>query len=142
MFSHVTIGTNNLERAMAFYDAVLGPLGIERVLSKYEKWAAWQRPGEAPKLWVGFPFNRLPASWGNGWMAAFTAPTRDAVDAAYAAAMANGAYDEGAPGLRPTSYPITTPPMFVILTATKFISSVVQRNRLFQLSRVAFLDHI
>jgi catechol 2,3-dioxygenase-like lactoylglutathione lyase family enzyme len=90
MFSHLTIGTNNLERATAFYDAVLAPLGIERVPSKYEKWAAWQRAGEAPKLWVGFPYNGLPASWGNGWMAAFTAPTRAAVDAAYAAAMANG----------------------------------------------------
>jgi catechol 2,3-dioxygenase-like lactoylglutathione lyase family enzyme len=105
MFSHLTIGTNNLERAMAFYDAVLAPLGIERVPSKYEKWAAWQRPGEAPKLWVGFPYNRLPASWGNGWMAAFTASTRAAVDAAYAAAMASGGYDEGAPGLRPHFVP-------------------------------------
>jgi hypothetical protein len=38
-------------------------------------------------------------------MAAFTAPTRAAVDAAYAAAMANGAYDEGAPGLRPQFVP-------------------------------------
>jgi predicted lactoylglutathione lyase len=34
-------------------------------------------------------------------MAAFTAPSRDAVDAAYAAAMTAGAYDEGPPGLRP-----------------------------------------
>ena len=74
---------------------MLAPLGIERVPSKYEKWAAWQRPGEAPKLWVGFPYNRLPASWGNGWMAALSAPTRAAVDAD-AAAMASGR-----PGLRP-----------------------------------------
>jgi catechol 2,3-dioxygenase-like lactoylglutathione lyase family enzyme len=101
MFSHLTIGTNDLTRACAFYDAVLAPLGIERVPSKYQKWAAWQRPGEAAKLWVGHPSNGLPASWGNGWMAAFTAPSRPAVDAAYAAALANGAYDEGAPGLRP-----------------------------------------
>jgi catechol 2,3-dioxygenase-like lactoylglutathione lyase family enzyme len=96
MFSHLTIGTNNSERATAFYDAVLAPLGIERIPSKYEKWAAWQRPGEAPKLWVGFAYNGLPASWGNGWMAAFTAPSRAAVDAAYAAAMA---------GLRPQFVP-------------------------------------
>src|SRR3954469_8749956 len=69
--------------------------GIERVPSKYEKWAAWQRPGEAPKLWVGCPYNRLPANWGNGWMAALSGPTRAGVDAAYAAAMASGGYDEG-----------------------------------------------
>src|SRR4051794_8079997 len=101
MFSHVTIGTNNLERAVAFYDAVLAPLCIERVPGKYERWAAWQRPGEAPKLWVGFPYNRLPASWGNAWMAALSGPTRAGVDAAYAAAMASGGCDEGRPGLRP-----------------------------------------
>jgi hypothetical protein len=75
-------------RGVAFYDAVLAPLGSERVPSKYEKWAAWQRPGEAPKLWVNFPYNRLAASWGNGWMAALSGPTRAGVDAAYAAAMA------------------------------------------------------
>lgn len=101
MFSHLTIGTQDLARAIAFYDAVLAPLGIERVPSKYGKWAAWQRPGEAAKLWVGHPFNGLPASWGNGSMAAFTAPSRAAVDAAYAAALAAGGYDEGTPGLRP-----------------------------------------
>ena len=80
---------------------MLAPLCIERVPSKYENWAAWHRPGEAPKLWVGFPYNRLPASWGNGWMAALSAPTRAGVDAAYAAAMASGGCDEGRPGLRP-----------------------------------------
>ncbi|MGH7865022.1 MAG: VOC family protein [Candidatus Binataceae bacterium] len=100
MFSHVTIGTDDLTRAIAFYDAVLAPLGIERVASKYAHSAAWQRPGEAAKLWVGRPFNGLPASWGNGCMAAFTAPSRVAVDAAYAAAIAAGGLDEGPPGTR------------------------------------------
>ena len=101
MFSHVTIGTHDLTRAGAFYDAVLAPLGIERVPSKYAKWAAWQRPGEAARFWVGRPFNGLPASWGNGAMTAFAAPSRAAVDAAHAAALAAGGTDEGAPGPRP-----------------------------------------
>lgn len=100
MFSHVTIGTHDLSRAIAFYDAVLAPLGIERVASKYSTWAAWQRPGEPEKFWVGRPFNRLPASWSNGCMTAFTAPSRTAVDTAYAAAIAAGGLDEGPPGLR------------------------------------------
>jgi catechol 2,3-dioxygenase-like lactoylglutathione lyase family enzyme len=100
MFSHVTIGTNDLARALAFYDAALAPLGIERVPSKYQTWASWQRPGEAAKLWVGRPYDQMPANQGNGWMAAIAAPTRAAVDAAYAAAMAAGAQDEGPPGLR------------------------------------------
>jgi len=103
MFSHLTIGTTNLARAIEFYDAVLKPLGIERRPVRYETWASWQRPGEAAVLWVGRPINKLPATWGNGWMVAFTAPSRNAVDAAHAAAIAAGGYDEGAPGLR-TSY--------------------------------------
>ena len=100
MFSHVTLGTHSLERAIAFYDATLAPLGIERVSKKYPNWAAWQRPGEESRFWVGLPYNQLPASWGNGCMVAFTAQSRAAIDAAYAAAIAAGARDEGPPGLR------------------------------------------
>ncbi|WP_439399243.1 VOC family protein [Bradyrhizobium sp. PMVTL-01] len=101
MFSHLTVGTHDLVRAAAFYDAVLTPLGIERVPSKYPSWASWRRPGEAQTFWVGLPFNKLPAHQGNGWMAAFSASSRKAVDEAYAAAISAGAEDEGAPGLRP-----------------------------------------
>ena len=101
MFSHVTIGTNDLARATAFYDAALAPLGIERAPGKYQTWAAWRRPGEAATLWVGRPYDGQPAHRGNGWMAAFAAPSRAAVDAAHAAALAAGGLDEGAPGPRP-----------------------------------------
>src|SRR5258707_1207934 len=64
-------------------------------------WAAWHRPGEAAKLWVGLPFDGQPTGRGNGWMAALAAPSRAAVDAAHAAALAAGGRDEGAPGPRP-----------------------------------------
>jgi catechol 2,3-dioxygenase-like lactoylglutathione lyase family enzyme len=105
MFSHVTIGTGDLARAVAFYDAALAPLGIERVPSKWETWTAWRRPGEAATLWVGRPYDGQPydgqpAGRGDGWMAAFAAPSRAAVDAAHAAALAAGGTDEGAPGPR------------------------------------------
>lgn len=105
MFSHITIGTHDLPRAIAFYDAVLAPLGIERVAGKYVNWAAWQRRGDAARFWVGLPFNGLPASWGNGSMTAFAAASRAAVDAAHAAALAAGAFDDGKPGLRPAYGP-------------------------------------
>lgn len=105
MFSHITLGTHDLERAFAFYDATLAPLGIERVSKKYPNWAAWQRPGEESKFWVGLPFHQEPANAGNGCMVAFAAPSRAAVDAAYAAAMAAGARDEGRPGPRPSYGP-------------------------------------
>ena len=105
MFSHMTIGASDLPRAIAFYDVVLAPLGIERLPVKYATWASWQRPGEAPKLWVGLPFNKMSTHPGNGWMAAFAASSRKAVDQAHAAAMSAGAGDEGAPGLRPNFGP-------------------------------------
>ena len=101
MFSHVTIGTHDFSRAVAFYDAVLEPLGIQRLPdTRYPGWASWQRAGDTEKLWVGKPQNGQPARHGNGWMVAFTAPSRAAVDAAYAAAIACGGTDEGPPGLR------------------------------------------
>jgi catechol 2,3-dioxygenase-like lactoylglutathione lyase family enzyme len=105
MFSHVTIGTHDLERATAFYDATLAPLGIERVSKKYPDWSAWQRRGEEAIFWVGRPFNRLPASSGNGTMVAFKAQSRAAVDAAYAAALKVGGMDDGPPGFRPNFGP-------------------------------------
>jgi catechol 2,3-dioxygenase-like lactoylglutathione lyase family enzyme len=102
MFSHVTIGTHDLSRAMKFYDAALAPLGITRVPgTKYVTWAAWRRGDDVGTLWVGKPFNGQPASNGNGWMAAIAARSRAEVDEAYAAALAAGGTDEGAPGLRP-----------------------------------------
>jgi len=105
MFSHMTVGTHDLPRAEAFYDAVLALLGIERVASKFPNWSAGHRPGESARFWVGRPFNRLPASWGNGSMVAFIAPSRSAVDAAYNAALSAGATSEGPPGLRESYAP-------------------------------------
>nr|WP_149538310.1 VOC family protein [Siccirubricoccus phaeus] len=101
MFSHVTIGTHDLARAAAFYDAVLAPLGLRRLALEVPGWAAWEKPGSPARFWVGKPANGLPASWGNGAMTAFIAPSRAAVAAGHAAGLAAGGLDEGAPGLRP-----------------------------------------
>jgi len=102
MFSHVTIGARDLKRLVAFYDAVLAPLGIARVMMNEEYgFAAWSREAEGPRFFVTAPANGQQAAPGNGTMTAFLAPSRAAVDAAHAAALAAGGTDEGAPGLRP-----------------------------------------
>ena len=102
MLSHVTIGTNDLQSAIRFYDAALAPLGLERGESPWATWAMWRKPGEYyPMLWVGQPFDLTKAETGNGWMAAFLAETKSAVHAAYEAALANGGTDDGPPGRRP-----------------------------------------
>jgi catechol 2,3-dioxygenase-like lactoylglutathione lyase family enzyme len=103
MFSYVSIGTRNLDRAIAFYDAVMAPLGHARI-NGYDpdaRSAAWGLDDPGPHLWVTLPFDGQPAAPGNGTMVSFLADTRAAVDAFHAAALANGGTDEGAPGPRP-----------------------------------------
>lgn len=102
MFSHVTIGTNDLERAIAFYDAVTAPLGLSRTYTNAEHRLAGYGPaGEPARLFVCHPFDGKAATVGNGTHVALLAPDRAAVDAFHAAALAAGGSDEGAPGLRP-----------------------------------------
>lgn len=99
MFSHVTIGTNDMERAVAFYDPVFGTLGIKRFFR--ESAHAGYGDAHGDQVWVMNPFDGNPAVAGNGTHIAFLATTRGQVDAFHAAALANGGTDEGAPGLRP-----------------------------------------
>ena len=105
MFSHVTVGTSDLERSKLFYDAVLGPLGLkQRVVSPDggPPAACWIKPGSTlPRFYVYIPFDGNPATTGNGSMVAFLAPSTAAVDAAYAAGLSAMGRDEGAPGPRP-----------------------------------------
>ncbi len=100
MYSHTTIGANDLARARAFYEEVFGPLGLELKYSD-DTHIAWAAPGKPPQFFVGRPFNGAAPSPGNGSMVALLAPRRSAVDACHAAAMAQGGTDEGKPGLRP-----------------------------------------
>lgn len=105
MFSHVQVGARDLERMVAFYDRVLAPFGLRRQPFEPDggpPGVIWQRPGRRwPQFVVQLPFNGLPATWGNGWQVSFAAPSQQAVREAWEAAMANGGFDEGAPGLRP-----------------------------------------
>ena len=106
MFSHVTIGANDMARAARFYDAFLAPLGIARFWTSDDgRVIGWKREGEAAKLFVGSAFDGRPASAGNGTMVALTAPSPDAVRRAHAAALQAGGMDEGAPGPRPQYTP-------------------------------------
>ena len=70
MFSHITVGTQDLQRACAFYDAVLPPLGLRRrtvVPDGGPLAACWVTPDHTlPRFYVYMPFDRQPASAGNG----------------------------------------------------------------------------
>lgn len=98
ILSHVSIGTDDIERAVAFYDRVLPTLGCKRVLA-HEGAVGY---GKAfPEFWVQTPIDGAPAGTGNGTHISFIAPSKQAVDAFFAAALEAGARDDGAPGPRP-----------------------------------------
>jgi len=99
MFLYCTLGTNDLARARRFYDTALAPLGIT-CLHSGDGEIGYGPAGGQEQLWIVKPFDGRPASVGNGSMPAFAAPSRAAVDAFHAAALAAGGSDEGAPGLR------------------------------------------
>ena len=105
MFSHITVGTYDLERAGRFYDALLIPLGHERRTITPDGgpaalcWVASNSP--LPRFYVYSPFNGQPATAGNGNMVALLASSTEAANEAYTCAMACGGKDEGRPDIRP-----------------------------------------
>ena len=99
MIAYSTLGTNDMDRSIAFYDAVFGALGATREVTT-PTWTRYGRGSERAKVCLTPPFDRQRATFGNGTMLAFEAPGHEAVDAFHAAALAHGGADEGAPGLR------------------------------------------
>jgi catechol 2,3-dioxygenase-like lactoylglutathione lyase family enzyme len=103
MLLYITLGTTDLAKARAFYDAALSPLGYVLSGSDPDE-IGYCMPGDSrTRIWVTHPYNREPASFGNGSMVALEAPSRSAVDAFFAAGLSAGGSNEGAPGLRPYS---------------------------------------
>ena len=99
MIGYVTLGTNDIQRAGRFYDALLGELGARRMM-EMETFIAWTtRPG-SPGLSVVKPFDGRPATIGNGVMVALVVDSPDQVRALHRKALELGAHDEGAPGPR------------------------------------------
>jgi predicted lactoylglutathione lyase len=99
MIGYVTIGTNDLARAAAFYDAIAKELGVGRFMET-DSFIAWGTPGGAAGLGVTKPFDGKPASVGNGVMVALEAKDRAQVDRIHELALRLGGSDEGAPGPR------------------------------------------
>jgi catechol 2,3-dioxygenase-like lactoylglutathione lyase family enzyme len=105
MLHHISFGVSDIERAARFYDSALAPLGYQRVWEDLRSGEADQavgygRMGEGDKFAIKLRTSGHLAP-GPGFHLAFTAPSREAVQAFHAAALAQGAKDNGAPGLRP-----------------------------------------
>ena len=101
MIGYVTIGANDGEKSGKFYDAVFGAFGIERKFSDSGWLGYGPKDSDSHSVYVCPPFNKEPATFGNGIMIAFPAKSKEQVEAAHKAGLANGGKDEGAPGFRP-----------------------------------------
>ncbi len=99
MIGYVTLGTNNLERAAQFYDAIAAEMGVGRMM-EFDTFIAWGEMGGAPGIAATKPFDGGQATVGNGTMVAIEAKDRGQVQRLYDIAIAHGGTDEGAPGPR------------------------------------------
>jgi catechol 2,3-dioxygenase-like lactoylglutathione lyase family enzyme len=97
ILAHISLGTNDFERAIAFYDRVLSKLGCKRLM-EYPSAVVYGK--QYPEFWIGTPLDGQPATVGNGTHVGFIASTKEAVHAFHEAALAAGGKDEGAPGSR------------------------------------------
>lgn len=99
MIGYVTLGTNNMARSAAFYDALLAEIGAKRFMEG-DRFIAWAVTPSQPSLGIIQPFDGKPASVGNGVMVALAVDSKDKVDRLHKKALALGAKDEGAAGPR------------------------------------------
>jgi catechol 2,3-dioxygenase-like lactoylglutathione lyase family enzyme len=99
MIGYATIGTNNLEKAKAFYDKVLGKLGGAPTFN-FDRMQFYGSKGSPAMLAICKPYDEQPATAGNGSMFGIPAARKSDVDAAHAAALEAGGKCEGPPGQR------------------------------------------
>lgn len=98
MIDHVSVAVRDLAASTRFYEAVLGMLGF----TKLEFRPATVGFGKSyPEFWINLRAGMAPVEDGSGAHVCFRARSTELVDAFYAAALAAGGADDGAPGLRP-----------------------------------------
>jgi len=103
MIGYVTLGTNDLKRAAAFYDALLGAMGAKRIMD-YERFILWGTSPTTPMLGVILPHDGKPATVGNGVMVALPVQSQEQVDQLYKKALDLGGTDEGPAGPRGSTF--------------------------------------
>ena len=99
MIGYVTLGTNDLPRAAAFYDALLAEIGAKRLMD-FGRGYAWGVSMQRPSLGIMTPYDKQPASVGNGVMVALVVQSPEQVDRVHKKALELGGRDEGAAGPR------------------------------------------
>ena len=99
MIGYVTLGTNDLPRAAAFYDALLAEIGARRLMA-YGRGYSYGESPDKPSLGILTPYDTRDATVGNGVMVALSVDSRAKVDRVYKRALELGGTDEGPAGPR------------------------------------------
>jgi catechol 2,3-dioxygenase-like lactoylglutathione lyase family enzyme len=99
MIGYVTLGTQDLKKAAAFYDRIAAEMGIGRFIDS-DEFIAWGSPDSGAGLGLTRPFDGKAMTVGNGVMVALAAEDKAQVDRIYKLALSLGGTDEGAPGPR------------------------------------------
>jgi len=99
MIGYVTLGTNQFEQAVAFYDELFSTIGAGRFIES-DSFVAWASAPDQAGVSVTKPFDGQAATSGNGTMVAITLDSKEKVDAFYHKAIELGASCEGKPGPR------------------------------------------
>lgn len=99
MIGYVTLGTADLQKNAAFYDAIATEMGVGRMMDE-DTFIAWGQPDGAPGVAITKPYDGNAPSVGNGTMVALQASSKEQVDRLHAIALAQGGTCEGKPGDR------------------------------------------
>jgi catechol 2,3-dioxygenase-like lactoylglutathione lyase family enzyme len=99
MIGYATLGTNDVEAAGRFYDALLGEIGVKRLM-EFPKGPAYGTAMNQPMLAITIPYDDEPATAGNGTMVALQAGSRANVEKLHAKALELGGSCEGPAGPR------------------------------------------
>ena len=101
MVGFVMVGTNDLDKAINFYDSILDVIDLKMV-GKTDTYASYAPKNnlEAIEFYVTIPFNNEKATIGNGTQISFYIDSKKKVDTFHSLALSLGAKDEGAPGER------------------------------------------
>ena len=105
MIGFVMVGTNNLDKAINFYDKLLNTIDLQRVVTneKYAGYALKDKPDDV-EFYVTNPVNKEKATFGNGTQISFLVNSKGLVNKFYNTGIKLGGVDEGAPGIRSGDY--------------------------------------
>ena len=105
MIGFVMVGTNNLDKAIKFYDTLLATIGLQRMVTneKYAGYGLNEKPDEI-EFYITNPVNKEKATFGNGTQISFLVNSKEIVEKFYNTGIKLGGKDEGAPGIRSGDY--------------------------------------